>query len=819
MRPFLFFLLIISLLHKASGQNPAQLVASLNKAQSAAEKVKLLDSLSMVYLDGRMYKKAIIANLDAFAINEKTLKDSKITRDLTKNLHNKIFESIPSDNLKTLSSELDSKYLVANFYNGLSRYFRKKDPYYARACAEEALKVSKQPRDSLLAHDNIGYSLLRQFQFKEVEPHFEIARRISHETKDTFMMIEVLINLGQLYSQTYNLNKATECYTEAMNLYQKWPYADKETKTLLQSRMAYVYRNKGNLDKAIDIRKELIEAATAEKDTQTVEIYCLILAEDLMRTGAFKEALPLFKNGHKWLLGNMPEQLVNFSLDLGECYFEMGVYDSALVYFHETIDYAKRYGQNLYACDTYNFMADLYAGLGDTIAAQQYDEKAYACYSEYLIGDEYAHAEKYDLFSHFHQKRGHLDSALVAIDKGLEIVVRNEINARLSGFLIRKGELLYEQKMFERAGQVLGEAQQAAREHGLSKEECDAYYIMAMAQSELKLYPEALEHALQAEQVAREINYSKRLQDIYKLLAVIYHRLGDGEQAYLYHLKYTELKDSLYGFVQKDRLAKYETQFQVKEKEMENELLVIEKERQAAVLKKRTLLLVAAGVAILLLAVASLLYIRWSKTRAQKLLRRQIAKDIHDDVGGILNYMYLTAKDAMEQSPDIPVVKDKLQKAIALNDQAVMALKDLIWKMESKPVPLAHFAGRLRAYTTNIFDDISVPHKLEVDGFGAERKLPSDTQYHFFMMYKEVLHNAIKHGDGGPINISLLHQDRVIELTVSNPFSVSDGHGADSYGGGHGLKNMRERAARLKGDLDISQETNTFTVRLKINAA
>ncbi|MEZ4959736.1 MAG: hypothetical protein R2830_07960 [Saprospiraceae bacterium] len=815
---FAMYLLLYNL-QGVAGQSAFQLLASLDTSQSATVKVELLDSLSMTYLQEKKYLKAVAANLEGVDLAEKSLKDKKITHNLRDKLVGEIFEAIPPGRLKALEHEMDGKYRNAKLYNGLSFYFRKKDRPYSTVCAEKALNLSTQSSDSLLAHENIGYSFLGQFNFAEAEPHFKNALEASIETKDTFMIIRVQRALAELYTRTYKLDKAMECLTQAMDLHRKWPYSQKKTIWTIQNGFAYVCQERGDLDKTIQIRKEIIEVVSAEQDSHAIVFCYANLASDLLRKGDLYKSLSLLRKSHEWILRNSPEGLPFISLDLGECYYEMGVYDTALIYLQEAIDYAKEYETYGYACDGYQLISELYFVLGDTVSANDYDEKAYDCHWEHSSIDLNTSAKVYEWTSGYHQRRGHLDSALVAIDKGLELIYENGIDGILPGLLIRKGELLYEKKMYERTGQVLGEAQQAAREHGLSKDECDASYLLAMALSELKQYPEALEHALQAEEVAKEINYSKRLQDIYKLLAVTHHRLGDGEQAYLYHLKYTELKDSLYGFVQKDRLARYETLFQLKEKEMEKELLEMEKERQGAVLKRRTLLLVAAGVAILLLTVASLLYIRWSKTRAQKLLRSQIAKDIHDDVGGILNYMYITAKDAMEQSPDIPVVKDKLQKAIALNDQAVVALRNLIWKTENKPVPLANFADRLRAYTNNIFEDISIPYSLKINGFDADRKLPSDTQYHFFMMYKEALNNAIKHGEGGPINIGLLHQDRGIELTVSNPFLVPVEQGTDSYGGGHGLKNMRERAAALKGDIEFSEESDTFTVRLKIKTA
>lgn len=85
---------------------------------------------------------------------------------------------------------------------------------------------------------------------------------------------------------------------------------------------------------------------------------------------------------------------------------------------------------------------------------------------------------------------------------------------------------------------------------------------------------------------------------------------------------------------------------------------------------------------------------------------------------------------------------------------------------------------------------------------------PAGVQLAVYRILQEALTNALRHGDGGPVDVRLAwHPDRV-DLEVGNPFTTAAGPAEP----GHGVIGMRERAQLAGGSLAVSAEGGRFAV-------
>lgn len=85
---------------------------------------------------------------------------------------------------------------------------------------------------------------------------------------------------------------------------------------------------------------------------------------------------------------------------------------------------------------------------------------------------------------------------------------------------------------------------------------------------------------------------------------------------------------------------------------------------------------------------------------------------------------------------------------------------------------------------------------------------PAGAQLAVYRILQEALTNALRHGDGGPVDVRLAwHPDRV-DLEVSNPVVAAAG----PVSPGHGVIGMRERAQLAGGSLTASAEGGRFSV-------
>ena len=78
-----------------------------------------------------------------------------------------------------------------------------------------------------------------------------------------------------------------------------------------------------------------------------------------------------------------------------------------------------------------------------------------------------------------------------------------------------------------------------------------------------------------------------------------------------------------------------------------------------------------------------------------------------------------------------------------------------------------------------------------------------------YLMYKEMLHNVVKHAQAGSVAIEIKHERGVFVLRVED-----DGVGFDEADvtHGHGLKSIRRRAERAGGTIEITSPSERGTI-------
>lgn len=107
---------------------------------------------------------------------------------------------------------------------------------------------------------------------------------------------------------------------------------------------------------------------------------------------------------------------------------------------------------------------------------------------------------------------------------------------------------------------------------------------------------------------------------------------------------------------------------------------------------------------------------------------------------------------------------------------------------------------------------------VTVNVSGSERPLPTGVDFHLLRIAQEAATNAVKHGDARSIRIALDYLPHQAILTIHDDGCGFDPAAAHSPGPHFGLLGMRERAAKIGGDLAISSAPGEgCTVKLTVN--
>jgi two-component system, NarL family, sensor histidine kinase UhpB len=139
-------------------------------------------------------------------------------------------------------------------------------------------------------------------------------------------------------------------------------------------------------------------------------------------------------------------------------------------------------------------------------------------------------------------------------------------------------------------------------------------------------------------------------------------------------------------------------------------------------------------------------------------------------------------------------------------------MSDIIWSINPDNDSLQQMLVRMKNYATEITEasDIAV-HWTESGNLSAS-KLSMEQRKNFYLLFKEVMNNSIKHANACNISVNLSATSNLITMTIQD-----DGKGFDRQKivFGNGIKSMERRAATLQGSIVIeSAKTKGTRVQL-----
>ncbi|UUT35948.1 sensor histidine kinase [Microbacterium elymi] len=194
--------------------------------------------------------------------------------------------------------------------------------------------------------------------------------------------------------------------------------------------------------------------------------------------------------------------------------------------------------------------------------------------------------------------------------------------------------------------------------------------------------------------------------------------------------------------------------------------------------------------------------------------RARIARDMHDVVAHSLAVVIAQADGARYAAASDPSAQGQALGTISATARAALAdvrvlLAQLRHRQEDGPQPtvadLEALFGQLRAAGVDLRVTIDPAPRTDP---------PTAVQLAVYRILQEALTNALRHGAGGPVDVSLAwHADRV-EAAVRNAIGAVPAAPAQTRG--HGLIGMRERAVLAGGTLDAGVDGDAFVVRAQI---
>jgi signal transduction histidine kinase len=203
---------------------------------------------------------------------------------------------------------------------------------------------------------------------------------------------------------------------------------------------------------------------------------------------------------------------------------------------------------------------------------------------------------------------------------------------------------------------------------------------------------------------------------------------------------------------------------------------------------------------------------RLEQAQAVETERARVARDLHDELGGgvtALGLLYARLRPA----PD-PEARDLHRLLGERIHRLGLDLERVVWTASPRNDSLERFAAFTARFAAHYFRGTGVRCVVALPEEALSGPLAPAVRHHLSAILRESLHNALKHADAREVRVTLTATPTLLVLEVQD-----DGRGVDlgalADDAGHGLRNLRERAARLGATLTLdSAPGQGFTLRL-----
>lgn len=212
------------------------------------------------------------------------------------------------------------------------------------------------------------------------------------------------------------------------------------------------------------------------------------------------------------------------------------------------------------------------------------------------------------------------------------------------------------------------------------------------------------------------------------------------------------------------------------------------------------------------------------RAEEQEMLRKEIARDFHDEMGNqltrIINYVSLL-KLSRDQSNGNGQSghTNGLDLYTKVEDSAkylYTGTRDFIWSIDPVNDELSKLFIHIRDFGEKLFEEKNINFRAYNEIKGHTR-LPYGFSREANLIFKEVMTNAFKYSGATNVTLSLVGEGDVFEMTFED-----DGIGFDTahVQKSNGLKNIRVRADRIQAILRIQSITGKgtkVTLQFKLN--
>lgn len=371
-----------------------------------------------------------------------------------------------------------------------------------------------------------------------------------------------------------------------------------------------------------------------------------------------------------------------------------------------------------------------------------------------------------------------------------------------------------------------------------------AYTILTQLYHRKKQFQASNHYGTLAWDLANRLNYSDQKVDIAQVLYQNYKILGDKDQAIFYLEKYAEASLKINQDLLNQQHLVAEARFN--DEHQKNQIIRLNQEKTIEATKQNWLT-ISLLIALLMITAIGLLYqtvkrqkrqiegvnatleekvhertaelqsaleeVKEALLTGQKLERRRVAADLHDNLGGMLSAIRLTI-EALDNSQFTSHERAVYDNVLNMTQEAYNEVRLLAHNLQPAELEKYGLTEALRRLVTQLNQNQSIRFGLVME---QVEWLPKELEFTLYSICLELANNMVKHSGASEASFEFVVRNGQLRLLASDngkgfiPNNTSDGMG---------MRTIQERTEQMGGTLKIHShpgEGTLFQFSLPLN--
>lgn len=205
--------------------------------------------------------------------------------------------------------------------------------------------------------------------------------------------------------------------------------------------------------------------------------------------------------------------------------------------------------------------------------------------------------------------------------------------------------------------------------------------------------------------------------------------------------------------------------------------------------------------------------------RKEQSIRNKIAQDLHDNMGSALSSISVYTQVAKIHNTryETERLENILERMSETSQDVIAEMNDIVWAINPGNDSMEKILQRMESFAKPLAAAKNISMNFDYDQHISSFNMEMEKRKNFYLIFREGFNNAIKYADAEKINVSIKKIRGHIFLVLKD-----DGKGFNiekklqnssgiSNMGGNGLRNMRIRAKKMKGECRIESSVNNGT--------